>query len=127
MLQACCQHTRPGADSHAAQVFSECAQVQDTIGLMNSGISSTVAADMHKKQGVCCPCPACSRPLHQLVLAGSAACRHLWQDEVSGGNIRRQLLTGASARLLYAYCQHHCIIEPVGLSLALSLSVSKLG
>lgn len=35
----------------SVQVFSECAQVQDTVGMMNSGIASAVAADMHKKQG----------------------------------------------------------------------------
>lgn len=34
------------------QVFSKCAQVQDTVGLANCGISSSVAKDMHKKQGI---------------------------------------------------------------------------
>ena len=34
------------------QVFSKCAQVRDTVGLANSGISSCVAKDMHKKQGI---------------------------------------------------------------------------
>ncbi|KAA6422401.1 MAG: PF05951 family [Trebouxia sp. A1-2] len=33
-------------------VFSKCAQVQDTVGLANCGISSSVAKDMHKKQGI---------------------------------------------------------------------------
>ena len=34
------------------QIFSECALVSDTIGLSNQGISSQVARDMHKKQGL---------------------------------------------------------------------------
>lgn len=34
------------------QVFSKCAQVRDTVGLANCGISSSVAKDMHKKQGI---------------------------------------------------------------------------
>lgn len=34
------------------QVFSRCAQVRDTVGLANCGISSAVAKDMHKKQGI---------------------------------------------------------------------------
>ena len=34
------------------QVFSKCAQVRDTVGLANCGISSCVAKDMHKKQGI---------------------------------------------------------------------------
>ena len=34
------------------QVFSECALVRDTVGLSNQGISSQVARDMHKMQGL---------------------------------------------------------------------------
>lgn len=34
------------------QVFNACAQVHDTVGLANSGISSAVAKTMHKKQGI---------------------------------------------------------------------------
>lgn len=34
------------------QIFSECALVSNTIGLSNQGISSQVARDMHKKQGL---------------------------------------------------------------------------
>ena len=34
------------------QVFSKCAQIRDTVGLANCGISSAVAKDMHKKQGI---------------------------------------------------------------------------
>ena len=34
------------------QVFSKCAQVRDTVGLANCGISSSIAKDMHKKQGI---------------------------------------------------------------------------
>ena len=40
-------------DCHSwLQVFSKCAQVRDTVGLANCGISSSVAKDMHKKQGI---------------------------------------------------------------------------
>ena len=34
------------------QVFARCAQVQDTIGLANPGISSDVALTLHKQQGI---------------------------------------------------------------------------
>ncbi|KAK9818340.1 hypothetical protein WJX72_010958 [[Myrmecia] bisecta] len=34
------------------QVFAECAQVQNTVGLANPGISSDIAKGMHKKQGI---------------------------------------------------------------------------
>ncbi|GMH36398.1 hypothetical protein BSKO_04266 [Bryopsis sp. KO-2023] len=34
------------------QVFAECTQIHDTVGLANPGISSDVAKRMHKKQGI---------------------------------------------------------------------------
>lgn len=39
------------AGAHA-QVFSECTEVKDTVGLANPGISSDIAKHVHKKQGV---------------------------------------------------------------------------
>lgn len=34
------------------QVFARCAQVQDTTGLGNPGISSDVALTLHRQQGI---------------------------------------------------------------------------
>jgi hypothetical protein len=44
------ESTRPWKTTN--QVFNACAQVQDTVGLANSGISSTIAHIMHKQQGI---------------------------------------------------------------------------
>ena len=34
------------------QVFSECTEVQNTVGLANPGIASDVAKSTHRKQGI---------------------------------------------------------------------------
>jgi hypothetical protein len=33
-------------------VFQACAQVQDSVGLANSGIASDIAARLHRTQGI---------------------------------------------------------------------------
>lgn len=52
LVQGFPKHADTRVQAVLLQVFSKCAQVRDTVGLANCGISSAVAKDMHKKQGI---------------------------------------------------------------------------
>lgn len=45
-------HQTPMHGGVGLQVFARCAQVQDTTGLGNPGISSDVALTLHRQQGI---------------------------------------------------------------------------